>query len=666
MSSTMQQQLEQAEARVRTLEHELAATRASLQHYRSLIDLQSDLVVKIDAEGRFLYVSPSYCEEGLLGQRFMPLVHEDDQAHTAAAMATLATPPHACRLEQRAMTLHGWRWLAWSDTAILDQDGRVTAIIGVGRDITDQKQMQLALKGQCHLFDTLLNRLPVGVFLADARDKHPLLVNRVAQELLGRGIEATLDHGTLSETYRVFRAGTDQPYPNDELPIIRGFRGESSHLDDIEIERPDGTRCQLEVFGCPVPDADGQPWASLACFFDITERKRSQINALRLEQQIQQAQKLESLGVLAGGIAHDFNNILMAILGHAELGLRKMSPLSPGCDNIKGIETAARRAAELCRQMLAYAGKASFASEALDIGNLIDEMAHLLKTSISKKAILNLHCERGLPPILADPSQIRQILLNLIINASDAIGERSGVISISVGATRCDADYLSRTELAGDLKPGLYIHIEVSDTGCGMSAETRARIFEPFFTTKFAGRGLGLAAALGIVKAHHGALKVYSEVNKGTTFKLLFPALENAALAGHQEPPPQTVRGSGTILLADDEESLRALGAEMLESLGYTVLTAENGREAVELFQQHRQRIAMVILDLTMPHLDGSEAFRALRKIDPEVKVILASGYTQEDVAARFAGKGLSGVLQKPFSIDRLSHLLDKALQQKD
>jgi two-component system, cell cycle sensor histidine kinase and response regulator CckA len=657
-----------SDARIRALESELAATKASLDLYRSLIDLQTDLVVKVDPDGRFLYVSPSYClmfgksAEGLLGQRFMPLVHEDDREATIAAMATLSSPPYACHIEQRAMTLHGWRWFAWSDTAILGDDGTVSAIIGVGRDITEQKRTQAALKEQCHLFDTVMANLPIGIFMAKASDGSPLIANRLACELLGRGVLSGANLSNMSEVYRVFRAGTSTPYPNDELPAIRGIRGEFSHIQDLEIERPDGSRIQIEAFGCPVNDAGGCPWASLVGFFDITERKLAEHNALRLEQRIQQAQKLESLGVLAGGIAHDFNNILMAILGHAELGLRKMSPLSPGRDNIHGIETAARRAAELCRQMLAYTGKASFASEALEVGDLIDEMAHLLKTSISKKAILNLHCERGLPPILADPSQIRQILLNLILNASDAIGDRSGVISITVGATRCDTDYLSTTELTGDLKPGMYIHIEVSDTGCGMSAETRSHIFEPFFSTKFAGRGLGLAAALGIVKAHRGAMKIYSEVGKGTTFKLLFPALEVAENAPAEASEPQTWHGSGTILLADDEESLRALGAEMLESLGFAVLTAEDGRQALELFKQRSAEITLVILDLTMPHMDGVETFRALRQLNPGIKIILASGYTQEDVASRFAGKGLSGVLQKPFSIDKLTRLLAAAL----
>jgi len=394
--------------------------------------------------------------------------------------------------------------------------------------------------------------------------------------------------------------------------------------------------------------------------WDVTDHMRSVEAKLSLERQVQQAQKLESLGVLAGGIAHDFNNILMAVLGHAELALDEISPMSPARLSITEIATAARRAADLCRQMLAYAGKASFAQERVGLRDLVEEMAHLLKTAISKKAILNLNLERDLPPIEADPSQIRQIVMNLIINASEAIGDRSGVITVSVGATRCDEEYLQKTELREDLAPGLYVHLEVTDTGSGMDAETRSRIFDPFFSTKFTGRGLGLAAVLGIVRAHKGALKVYSEPGKGTTFKILFPALENARNGARtsKASPLADWRGKGTILLVDDEESLIALGARMLEHLGFTVLTAADGLQAVELYRERGKEIDLVLMDLTMPHLDGAKAFGELRRLNPDVRVILASGYSHEDVASRFAGKGLDGVLQKPYTLLKLRESL--------
>jgi CheY-like chemotaxis protein len=336
--------------------------------------------------------------------------------------------------------------------------------------------------------------------------------------------------------------------------------------------------------------------------------------------------------------------------------------MSVALGSIQQIITAARRAAELCRQMLAYSGRATFALEKVNLAELIGEMSHLLKTSISKKAVLNLSLERGLPAILVDPSQARQIVLNLAINASEAVGDRSGVITVAAGATRCDVEYLKNTELHDGLAPGLYVYLEVTDTGCGMDAEIRARIFEPFFTTKFTGRGLGLAAVLGIVRAHKGAIKVYSELGKGTTFKVLFPALdiEEKGVRSHDPSLSGSWQGEGVILLADDEESLRALGAMMLERLGFTVLTAVDGRDALELYRRRQREISLVILDLTMPHMDGAQVLDEIRRINSDICVILASGYSKEDVAMRFAGKRLSGVLQKPYSLNKLRELLIK------
>jgi signal transduction histidine kinase len=261
---------------------------------------------------------------------------------------------------------------------------------------------------------------------------------------------------------------------------------------------------------------------------DVTEQKAAVEAKMNLERQMQQAQKMESLGVLAGGIAHDFNNLLMVIMGHAELALTGISPTSAARGSLTEITLAARRAADLSRQMLAYAGKAAFAVEPVGLGDLVEEMAHLLKAAISKKATLDLNLERGLPPVLADPSQIRQVVMNLIINASEALEDRDGVITASVGTTHCDEEYLRETEMHDDIAPGPYVYLEVTDTGHGMDAGTRSRIFEPFYSTKFTGRGLGLAAVMGIVRAHKGTVKVSSELGKGTTFKVLFPVLEDA------------------------------------------------------------------------------------------------------------------------------------------
>ena len=412
---------------------------------------------------------------------------------------------------------------------------------------------------------------------------------------------------------------------------------------------------------------------------EVTERKQAEEERLSLERQVQHAQKLESLGVLAGGIAHDFNNLLMAILGNADLALGELSPMSPARDNLQEIEKASRRAAGLAKQMLAYSGKGRFVVEPIELGELVKEMAHLLEVSISKKVVLKYNFAENLPPFDGDVTQIRQVVMNLITNASEAIGDKSGAIALSTGAMDCDRAYLDgvnevlRAGLDEPLPEGVYTYVEVADTGCGMDAETIQKIFDPFFTTKFTGRGLGMSAVLGIVRGHQGAIKIYSEVGKGTTFKLLFPASEPPeeerelaqAKQGTSEDVP--VPGfSGTILLVDDEETVRVVSKQMLERMGFTVLTAPDGREALKVFREHAGEIVCVLLDLTMPHMDGDEAFREMRRLHPGVTVILCSGYNEQDATQRFPGKGLAGFIQKPYTLAALEEKLREVLPATD
>ena len=405
---------------------------------------------------------------------------------------------------------------------------------------------------------------------------------------------------------------------------------------------------------------------------DITDRKRAEEQRLDLERQVQHAQKLESLGVLAGGIAHDFNNLLMVILGNTDLALDELSPHAPARENIREVEKAAKRAAELSKQMLAYSGKGRFVVEPINLNEFVEEMAHLLEISISKKAVLKYNFADNLPPIDGDATQIRQIIMNLITNASEAIGDESGVIALSTGAMDCDRAYLDgvndvlRAGLDEPLPEGIYTYLEVADTGCGMNAETIQKIFDPFFSTKFTGRGLGMAAVLGIVRGHGGAIKIYSEPGKGTTFKVLFPAgesLENGAVIQRRDnSASEAWQGRGTVLIADDEETVRAVGKQMLDRMGFEVLMAADGREAVEIFGDHADEIDCVLLDLTMPHMDGEQAFRELRRLRPDVTVILCSGYNEQDATQRFAGKGLAGFVQKPYNMAKLRKQLMEVL----
>jgi PAS domain S-box-containing protein len=392
---------------------------------------------------------------------------------------------------------------------------------------------------------------------------------------------------------------------------------------------------------------------------DITERKRVEEERRQFEQKLQHTQKLESLGVLAGGIAHDFNNILTSIIGNTDLALMRANPESPVVENLRRIETSASRAADLARQMLAYSGKGRFVVAEIDLNNLIEEMVHMLEVSISKKSHLRLNLSKSLRTIKADATQMHQVVMNLVINASEAIGDREGVISITTGCMNCDRRYLGNVWLDDHLEEGAYVYFEISDSGCGMDKETQSKIFDPFFTTKFTGRGLGMAAVMGIIRGHRGAIKIYSEVGQGTTFKVLFPASSELAVNADAGLPEHTWRSSGKALLVDDEETVRTIGTDMLRELGFQVLTASDGRQALELFNCHPD-ISFVLLDLTMPVLDGEQTFRELRNINPDVKVIMTSGYNEQDVTQKFVGKGLAGFVQKPYKLSALRETIVK------
>ena len=398
---------------------------------------------------------------------------------------------------------------------------------------------------------------------------------------------------------------------------------------------------------------------------DVTERQRAEEERRKLEQQMQHAQKLESLGVLAGGIAHDFNNLLMAVLGNADLALSELPEHSPARENLVDIEKAARRAADLCRQMLAYSGKGRFVIEPVNLNEIIAEMSQLLEVSISKSAALRCHFAPDLPAVEADATQLRQIVMNLLTNASEALGERSGTISLTTGVEVCGPEGPPRTWAGEKLPGGPYVFLEVSDTGCGMDKETVEKIFDPFFTTKFTGRGLGLAAVLGIVRGHRGAMRVYSEPGQGTTFKILLPAVPGPARALHPDAPAADWRGSGLVLLVDDEETVRTVGERMLRRAGFDVRLARDGQEALECFRAEGDRIRCVLLDLTMPRMNGEECFRQMRALRPDVRVVLSSGYNEQDAVNRFAGKGLAGFLQKPYHFSRLLEVIRAVFEAK-
>ncbi len=429
--------------------------------------------------------------------------------------------------------------------------------------------------------------------------------------------------------------------------------------------RLSGTRRWFLSKWQPLRDRDGRLTGVQVIALDITARRQADEHERDLADKLQQTQKLESLGVLAGGIAHDFNNLLSGILGNADLALLELSSTSAARHPLEQVLAGARRAADLTKQMLAYSGRGRFVVETIELPQLVKEMGSLLEVSISKKNVLRYEFAGGVPAVDVDVAQIRQVVMNLILNAAEAIGDASGVIAVRIGAADCSAKELGEYVLGESLAAGTYVYVEVADSGAGMTPEVRGRIFEPFFSTKFAGRGLGLAAVLGIVRGHRGALRIDSQPGHGTTFRVLLPASAKGVPAGvRRVSGPHAWRATGAILVVDDEETVLATSRRMLQRIGFEVLAAGGGRRALQLLHERGGKVRAVLLDLTMPDMDGEQTCAELRRHWPALPVIVSSGYTEHEVLPRFAEHGNVTFVQKPYGYDTLVHAVRDVLEE--
>ena len=403
-----------------------------------------------------------------------------------------------------------------------------------------------------------------------------------------------------------------------------------------------------------------------AAAHDITERKEAETKRLELERQMFHMQKLESLGVLAGGIAHDFNNLLTAIAGNLDLALQRM-PASSAQTNVHRAVKATHKAADLTREMLAYSGRGKFDVSFFDLRDMIRENIDLFRAAVPKT--ITFHCRDSEQKVVveADSAQLQQVVMNLITNAAEAIGETVGMITLTTSIAHCNDEFLSQSRLPEKPAAGSFACLEIVDTGCGMTRETQERLFEPFFTTKFTGRGLGMAAVLGIVKGHKGAIIVESASGRGTAIKVLLPqgeAREHELAAAASVLPTLNLNAKrNEILIVDDEEIVRELCLDYITEIGFVGIVVSNGEEAVQVFQKRSNTVACVLLDLTMPRMDGVATFRELVRIQPDVKVILSSGFDEQDVVPRFGGQGLAGFVQKPYKMEILKEMLARVLQ---
>lgn len=666
--------------------------KSSEAKYRTIFENIVDVYYETALDGEILELSPSienfsgYAREDLIGQTMLNFYV--DETRRQELVKELAESGAVHDFEIDLLNKDG-KPMPCSITAKLerDNDGNPAKIVGTMRDISLRKSMESMLTAEREILELIAMDRP----LMDILDHLVLSVESVTRGMLCSIL-------LLDDDGERLRLGAAPSLPTNYNCLVEGIRigpdagscGTAAYTKNIVIVadiakdprwnelRDEALRYRLRAcWSNPILSSTGQVLGTFAMYYTeprepdplhlqmirgathlaaiALERAAVQAENRNLEAQMRQAQKLESLGVLAGGIAHDFNNLLTGIMGYASLAAHTLEKeQSPALKQVHEIRKVAERAADLTRQMLAYSGKGTFNILPVDLGKVAEDLAHLLSISITKKACLTCNFDKNLPLIEADATQLQQIVMNLITNASDALGEENGDITVSTGVVNASEEYLAESCLDSAIPAGEYAYIEVSDTGCGMDAETISKIFDPFFTTKVTGRGLGMSAVLGIMRGHKGTIKIDSVPDVGTTIRLLFPCLSTDAVI--EEPAPseddtatESWQGEGIVLVADDEEFLREMASAMLRSSGYRVETAVDGADCLEVYKRHRKDIVALFMDLTMPKMDGYEVLDELRAMGSDVPVVLSSGYNFQEIKKRLNGADYQGFVQKPY-----------------
>jgi len=677
------------------------ALRESEARLQSILDNSSTPVFLKNLEGRYIAINSSYeqlfhvTRPTIVGRSDYDLFTKEyaDQFRKYDLLALETNGP--VKTEELVPSWDGLRTFVSVKFPLFGTDGKPYAVCGIATDITDRKRAEEALQkahdelelrvelrtkelkqANSELQAEIIERKRAVESLRTANERHRtvcdaavegILISEIATKKFRYANPAICRMLGYTEQELVGMSVSDI-HPVDSLDeVFKAFQEHSTKQKTLSIDIPclrkDGGTICADISASPVT-IDEIPCA-LGFFTDVTERKREEEQRRHLEVKIQRIQRLESLGVLAGGIAHDFNNLLCVVLGNADLVLDRTPGCSPIRENVVDIRTAAETAADLCRQLLAYAGKGVLSLEPLDLSRVVEETKKDLSISPTKKAILTYHLVPDLPTVLADRSQIQQVVMNLVLNASEALSNKGGAIRIATGLVDCDRDYLNECNSDEDgMSPGKYIYLEVADTGCGMDAATLNRVFEPFFTTKFLGRGLGMSAILGIVRSQRGAVRIDSQVNAGTTIRVLFPAnlRQDATPDAVDQIPTEMLSSRGTVLVVDDEPLVLKAASEMLRQFGFGVLMAKGGREALEMVARHSMEIRVILLDFSMPDLNGPETFHQIQSLKPGIRVIVSSGYPEQVCSQRFPWSNVSGFIQKPYCLEGLKIKLREIL----
>lgn len=661
--------------------------RISEGRFRKFMDTLNEMIWLNSVDGKeSIYVNPAF--EKIYGRNveeyrsnpdiWLDAVHPADKEIAVASAIEMAERGFS-KSEYRIIKPKGEIvWLQDVKFKVLDAKGKPVQTGGMRRDITQQKNMDMMQKGlkdnlekeveertrQLNEINLSLNRATNEwqktfdsvqdlIWLVDD-EMRILRFNLASKKKYGGDIEG-------KHCWEVVH-GTEEPLP--ECPVLQMKKSKKRESVELELNG----RWKLITVD-PVLDKNRNIISAVHIISDITDRKKAEADRIELVQQFQQAQRIDSIVLLAGGIAHDFNNLLMAILGNIELALFDENSSAASREYLNSAAKAVHKASELTSQMLAYAGKGRNIIEDTCLNNIIKEAIPVFDTSVSNRISIITDLDPALPVISVDIGQMRQIVINLVINASEAIGDNSGVITISTGTVNCKKKDLETPWPDDALPEGRYVFFKVSDTGCGMDRETKLRIFDPFFTTKFFGRGLGMAAVQGIVKNMRGTIRIESEPGKGSSFCVLLPA-QSAPAENHLASQDETGDNhKKTILLVDDEQIVLNAGRKMLEVLGFKVITAANGADAVEIFKKNREqsneasdRIICIVLDIVMPVMGGEEAIVKFRQIDPDIPVVVISGYPEDIIKNKVEFKDIQQVVMKPFEMGLLCKKIIEAL----
>ncbi len=633
------------------------ALRESEEHFRAVAESAAEAVITANERGRIRFWNPAACdmfgygEEEVLGVAMGILLSERLRGQHATDLGRIMSggADHLCG---RTVELHAIRKDGSEFPIELSlsswYQGRQKCYTAIVRDISERKQAEGALELERAYFEGLFRGSPEGLVLLDSQsrvirqnDEFTRMFGYEPEETAGRSLDKLLAPSDLRDEAASF---TEQAVMGQRLSVETVRKAKDGRLIDVS------------VLVAPI-EIEGRQVALIAVYRDITDRKRAEEVGIEMR-------KLDSLSVMAGGIAHDFNNLLVSMLGNAELALMDLEENNPVRDSLASIQKAAQRATDLTGQMLAYSGKGKFNVQPLDVSSLVEEMKRWLKTGPNDVANVRYDLATNPPKFLGDSAQIREVVSALFDNALEALEGRAGTVTISTGVEQFDRAFLSDAHLADGLEEGAYVSIRVADTGTGMDEATKKKIFDPFFSTRFTGRGLGLAATLGIVRGHGGTMHVDTDLGTGTTVTALFPISLNRQEGEEQSKAGRVEewRGRGLILIVDDEDSVRSVTRAVLERWGFSVVGAADGQEGVEVFRERQEDISAVLLDYTMPQMNGDVTFLEMHKLNPRVPVILMSGYAEEDAIDTIPGEGLAGFLHKPFQPIALMQKLKEVL----